>query len=77
MQDPIESLNKASGDTAAKDSLLIASKVRELIRQHSCNTAGDALDGLNGWLHFLIEQACKRAQNNGRKTIRAHDFMAN
>ncbi|RYF11904.1 MAG: hypothetical protein EOO40_02385 [Deltaproteobacteria bacterium] len=76
MHDPIESASKQSQDTAAKESLIIASKVREIIRGKSCNTAGDALEGLNDWLHLLIDQACKRAQSNRRKTIRAHDFMA-
>ena len=40
-----------------------------------CNTAGDALEGLNGWCYWLCEQAAKRAKANGRKTVRAHDFI--
>lgn len=55
--------------------LLVASKVKDIIRTHNCNTAGDALDGLNAWMHWLIDQAAKRAEANGRKTIRAHDFI--
>ncbi len=74
MQEHVET-NEAA-QASAKDSLLIASKVREIVRGHQCNTSGDALDGLNAWVHLLIEQATKRAQANGRKTIRAHDFMA-
>lgn len=58
-----------------QEMLLVASKVKDVIRTHNCNTAGDALDGLNMWMHWLIEQAAKRAEANGRKTIRAHDFM--
>lgn len=56
--------------------LLVASKVKEQIRQAGCNTAGDAIEGLNEWVHWLIAQATKRAAENGRKTVRAHDFMA-
>ena len=41
-----------------------------------CNTASDGLDGLNGWAYWLLEQAAKRAKANGRKTVRAYDFMA-
>ena len=56
--------------------LLVASKVRDAIRGNDCNVAGDALEGLNDWVHWLIAQASRRAQENGRKTVRAHDFMA-
>jgi histone H3/H4 len=77
MQEQLHATDSSDATSAnSKDSLLIASKVREVIRGHNCNTAGDALDGLNAWVHMLIEQATKRAQANGRKTIRAHDFMA-
>ena len=56
--------------------LLVASKVREAIKGAGCNTAGDAVEGLNHWVHWLISQATARATANGRKTVRAHDFMA-
>ena len=55
--------------------LLVASKVKAILKSQKCNTAGDALDGLNGWAHWLIEQAAKRAKANGRKTVRSYDFI--
>lgn len=55
--------------------LLVGSKVKALLKQHKCNTAGDALEGLNGWAYWLVDQAAKRAQANGRKTVRAYDFI--
>ncbi|HEX3759500.1 MAG TPA: hypothetical protein VHW23_12375 [Kofleriaceae bacterium] len=55
--------------------LLVASKVRQQIRDAGCNVAGDALDGLNAYVSWLIEQAAKRASENGRKTVRTHDFI--
>jgi histone H3/H4 len=55
--------------------LLVSSKVRQLIKDAGCNTAGDALDGLNAYVGWLIQQAAKRASENGRKTVRAHDFI--
>lgn len=71
---------KAKKKAAAKkgngEILLVASKVREQIKSAGCNTAGDAVEGLNGWVHWLIGQATARAQANGRKTVRAHDFMS-
>ena len=55
--------------------LFVSSKVKAAIKAAGCNTAGDALDGLNGWMYWLIQQATKRASANGRKTVRAHDFI--
>ena len=54
--------------------LLVGSKVRQAIKDLGCNFGGDALDGLNGIVHTYVEQAAKRADSNGRKTVRAHDF---
>ena len=54
---------------------LVASKVRDAVRASGCNMGGDAAEGLNGWVGFLISQATARAHANGRKTVRAHDFI--
>jgi hypothetical protein len=66
----------AAKTAAPQESLLVGSKVRGMIKAADCNTAGDALDGLNQWVGWLISQATTRAKANGRKTVRAHDFMA-
>lgn len=54
--------------------LVIASKAKAILKKAGCNTAGDALNGLNGYVYWLLEQAAKRAAANGRKTVRSHDF---
>ncbi len=59
----------------AKEMLVIASKAKAILKKSGCNTAGDGLEGLNGWVYWLLEQAAKRAKANGRKTVRAHDFI--
>lgn len=64
-----------AGSARPTEMLLVSSKVRQLIKDAGCNTAGDALDGLNGYVGWLVEQAAKRATENGRKTVRAHDFI--
>ncbi len=66
---------KAGGGGGPKEMLLVASKVKQMIKDAGCNTAGDALDGLNGYVAWLVAQAAKRAGENGRKTVRAHDFL--
>lgn len=63
---------KAGG--GPKEVLLVASKVKAEIKGAGFNTAGDALDGLNAIVHWYIQQATKRAGENGRKTVRAYDF---
>jgi hypothetical protein len=65
---------KSGGGGGPKEMLLVASKVKAMIKSAGCNTAGDALDGLNGLVGWYIAQAAKRAGENGRKTVRAHDF---
>ena len=65
---------KSGGGGGPKEMLLVASKVKAMIKDAGCNTAGDALDGLNGLVGWYIAQAAKRAGENGRKTVRAHDF---
>lgn len=57
-----------------KDTLLVGSKVKAAIKGGKCNTAGDAIAGLNEVVYWYIDQATKRAKANGRKTVRAHDF---
>jgi hypothetical protein len=54
--------------------LVIASKAKAALKKNGCNTAGDALEGLNGLIYWYLEQATARAKANGRKTVRAHDF---
>jgi hypothetical protein len=68
---------KGKGGASARptEMLLVSSKVRQLIKDAGCNTAGDALDGLNAYVGWLVQQAAKRASENGRKTVRAHDFI--
>jgi len=63
------------GGGAPKEMLLVASKVRQMLKDSGCNVAGDALDGLNAYVGWLVNQAAARASENGRKTVRAHDFM--
>ncbi len=56
------------------DMLLVGSKTKDALRSSGCNVASDALDGLNGVIHWYLEQAAARAKANGRKTVRGHDF---
>jgi hypothetical protein len=67
---------KPAAKAARGEMLIVASKTREILKNAGCNVAGDALEGLNGWMYWLLQQASVRAKMNGRKTVRAHDFLA-
>ncbi|HZX19409.1 MAG TPA: hypothetical protein VFF13_00150 [archaeon] len=56
------------------ESLVVGSKVKDAIKSAGCNTAGDAVDGLNDVVSMLVKKAAERAKANGRKTVRAVDF---
>ena len=54
--------------------LVVGSKVKEEIKKHDCNTAGDAVEALSKVVELKIKRAAERAKANGRKTVRADDF---
>lgn len=57
-----------------QEMLLVASKTKQVLKDAGCNVSGDALDSLNELVHWYLSQAAKRAEANGRKTVRGHDF---
>ena len=59
----------------AAEMLLVGSKTKSALKDQGVNVGGDALDGLNGVVHWYLDQAANRARANGRKTVRAHDFV--
>lgn len=65
---------KSGGAAKPAEMMLVASKVKAMIKGAGFNTAGDALDGLNELVAQYVDRATRRANANGRKTVRAHDF---
>ena len=62
-----------------KEMLLVGSKTKEALKscgKKTFNVSSDALEALNKNVHWLVEQAQKRCEANGRKTIRAYDILA-
>ena len=66
----------APAEAQAPEMLLVGSKTKAALKAQDVNVAGDALDALNGIVHWYIDQAAKRAKANGRKTVRSYDFVA-
>ncbi len=62
-----------------KDMLLVGSKTKEALKgsgKNSYNVSADALDALNEYVYWLVDQAQKKCAANGRKTIRSYDILA-
>lgn len=59
-----------------EQSYIVSSRVKDRIKGMGFNASSDVMDGLNTYINWKIDAACRRAENNGRKTIRGHDFMA-
>lgn len=62
-----------------KEMLLVGSKTKEALKgsgKTTYNVSSDALAALNDHVYWLIEQAQKRCEANGRKTIRPYDILA-
>ncbi len=57
-------------------SYIVSSRVKDRIKGMGFNASSDVMDGLNTYINWKIDAACRRAESNGRKTIRGHDFMA-
>ena len=55
--------------------LVVGSKLKAAIKDAGCNTGGDVIDAVNGYVHWIVGQAAQRAQANGRKTVRGHDVV--
>ena len=60
-----------------KEMLLVGSKTKDALRGGGkYNVSSDAIDAINDYAYWLIEQAQQRCKANGRKTIRNHDILA-
>ena len=58
------------------EALFVKSKVREYIKSKGMNTSSGVLDGevLNEMITWMLDRAVKRAQGNGRKTVKDRDL---
>lgn len=56
----------------AKEMLVVKSKLKDVVSGQ--NVSGDFADALNSLLVWHVEQAAKRAEANGRKTVGARDL---
>ena len=65
----------AKKSTKKKEMLLVGSKTKEALKGKGYNVSSDALEAMNDYVYWLVEQAQKRCTANGRKTIRPYDIL--
>ena len=53
--------------------LVVASKVKAIIKEKGCQTSSDALEALNARIHEMLGKAVSRAQANKRSTVKPQD----
>jgi len=54
--------------------LIVGSKVKEVVKGNDMQSSGELIEAISNKVHELVEAACKRASDNGRKTVRAYDL---
>ena len=62
-----------------KEMLVVGSKTKAALKgsgKNSYNVSSDALDAMNEYVYWLVDQAQKKCKANGRKTIRSYDIIA-
>jgi hypothetical protein len=60
--------------SAQKDSVVIASKLKEAVRSHDIRMASDFVHAVSEQVHDLVEKAVNRARANRRGTVRPEDL---
>jgi histone H3/H4 len=54
--------------------LVVGSKVKDVVKESGLQSSGELVEAVSNKVYDLIEDACKRASENGRKTVRAYDL---
>lgn len=65
---------RGSSSSAATANVVVASKVRDAVRNGDIRMASDFVDGLNTEVSGMISKAVDRAKSNGRGTVRTQDL---
>ncbi len=58
----------------SKEVLVVASKVKDVVKAAGLQSSGDLVDGVSERVHTLIKDAIARAKANGRATVRPYDL---
>lgn len=56
------------------DSIVVTSKVKDAVKGKDLRMSGDVPEALDNKVRQMINDAAKRAQENGRGTLRPYDL---
>ena len=54
--------------------LVVASSIKDVIKKHEMQCAGDFCEALDKKIEALVAEAAARAKSNDRKTVRSGDL---
>ncbi|MBI3179137.1 MAG: hypothetical protein HYZ27_05715 [Deltaproteobacteria bacterium] len=57
-----------------REVLVVASKVKEVVKSQKGQSSGDLVEALSEKVHELVLAAVNRAKKNGRATVRPYDL---
>ncbi len=60
--------------SAQKEVLFVTSKVKAYIKDSDKMTASETLEALNKKIYAVLDEAIKRTEDNGRKTVKPQDL---
>jgi hypothetical protein len=63
-----------SASSALSGNVVVASKVKEAIKQQDVRMSSDFVDALNEEVAEMVAKAAERAKGNGRSTVRPGDL---
>ena len=65
---------KGSKKGGTKEILVVGTKVKDVVKAAGLQSSGELIEAISARVHDLLTAAVKRASDNGRKTVRPHDF---
>jgi hypothetical protein len=65
---------KAKGKKGGRETLVVASKVKNYVRGKGYIASGDLIASLNDAVHHLLDHATERTTANRRSTVRPQDI---
>ncbi len=63
----------AKKKAAKKESLIVASKVKEYIKSKKMMTSSDAIEAINAAVYEMLDDAVARTKANKRSTVKPQD----
>ncbi len=68
------SLPKEMKMASKNEVVVVASKVKDVVKAAGCQSSGDLVEGISDRVHEMVKAAVARAKANGRATVRPYDL---